>query len=60
MLELTLGCSAAQLSKQETEDDVVESVRSALPGALGQTVDASTAQFLQGKLCKTTRAVWQM
>jgi hypothetical protein len=33
-------------SKQETEDDVVESVRSALPGPLAQAVDDSTAQLL--------------
>ncbi|MEZ5706010.1 MAG: hypothetical protein R3E56_21935 [Burkholderiaceae bacterium] len=33
-------------SKQETEDDVVESVRSALPEELGRSVAASNAALL--------------
>jgi SNF2 family DNA or RNA helicase len=33
-------------NKHETEDDVVESVRSALPGELAMSVDAANAHLL--------------
>ena len=48
LIENTLDDGVWKLlqSKQETEDDVVESVRTALPEELGCAVDASNAPLL--------------
>ena len=48
LIENTLDDGVWKLlqNKQETEDDVVESVRSALPGELAMSVDAANAHLL--------------
>ncbi len=48
LIENTLDDGVWRLlqSKQETEDDVVESVRAALPGELGKAVNAANAALL--------------
>ena len=48
LIENTLDDGVWKLlqSKQETEDDVVESVRAALPGELASAVNAANAALL--------------